>query len=246
MGELQTQDNEPRAQTSLAQRILQRARYAVTHSPGSHYLAQQAQAVEDVVLNRIRERLQPNGYVSSGRHDMSLPAPAKRNASHSGQQGLHQRIDELMERSVNQTVDSATDDLFHHVIDQLVADEVRILTALSDYSKAPISHLEACGRLIGPRNRLIGYLNRIGNECGVMLADYTPYYLHHLVTLGLLSIGPEDREQVSKYEAMENGTDARETSEIITNEMKLQPRFVRQTVRLSEFGVKFWQHCSAK
>lgn len=227
---------------SLAQRLVQRAQKTLASAPGGRFVQEQAQAVESMLLSRLKERMDGLG---AGNNYLPPPVP-RRQDNGSGSASLHGRVNDLMERSLNQTVDTAREDLFHQVIDQLVADEVRMLTALSDYSAAAVSHLEACTRISGHRERLMSYLSRLGNECGVMLPEQTPYYIHHLVSLGLLRHGGEDKAQTAKYEAIENGSEVREACDQITNELKLHPRFVRQTVCLSDFGKQFWQHCSAQ
>ncbi|MDX1802761.1 MAG: Abi-alpha family protein [Alcanivorax sp.] len=225
---------------SLATRLMTRARQVMARAPGGHFMLGQARAVEDVLVQHLKVRLDDMG----GHY--YLPAPSQRlEGAVSGAPvvALSARFAALSEQSLNQTPDSANQALFSRIVNQLVPDEARILTAISDGSGIAVSHLLAISRFKGKSHRMMEFLSRIGNESGVMLADMVPCYLRHLYSLGLLDSGPEDSRQTAKYEAIENGSDVRKACEQIRRDSKLNPVFIRETVQLSEFGKAFWSAC---
>ena len=51
---------------------------------------------------------------------------------------LGSKMRELLDRALDQSTRSSRVELFHHILDQLVADEARIIGALSDGSASPL------------------------------------------------------------------------------------------------------------
>lgn len=233
--------NRKTVTTPLAGRLLRQMRQAMARAPGGDFVLSQARSVEDVLLEDLQLRL--NG---ASRYQ-SLPSPGE-TASGYGQErdvSLQCRFEALSEQSLEQTPESAQARVYGRIINQLVPDEVRILTALSDGSDIAISHLVARGgRFKNSDHRVIAFLSRVGNESGVMLADAVPHYLAHLFALGLLDGGPEDNNQTAKYEAIENGSEVRAACEKMRKDSRLKPVFIRETAHLSAFGKAFWAACS--
>lgn len=216
-------------------------RQAVARAPGGHYVLDQARAVEDILFEDLQLRL---GGMDSHHY---LPAPVETSFGEGGghDKSLQSRFAALAEQSLEQTPASASARVYARIVNQLLPDEVRILTAMSDGSDIAISHLLARGgRFKNSEHRVMAFLSRVGNESGVMLADAVPHYLAHLFSLGLLDGGPEDNSQTAKYEAIENGSEVRSACERMRKESRLRPVFIRETAHLSSFGKAFWAACS--
>lgn len=232
MDDIERQHDEP-----LAERLFRRARGAMDRAPGGQFVLNQARAVEDVFVQHLKNRLESvNGHAA-------LPAPGNNGERNPGRDlSLAARMEMLRDQSLDQTQDSARYNVFSKVLDQLVPDEVRILTCLSDGSSAAVSHLVALGRkydLI----KVMPFESRLGNECGVMLLEAVPYYLNHLTEMGLINGGAEDKEQRDKYESIENGTEVRKAFENVRKEMRMKPVFIREVARLSPFGAALMSAC---
>lgn len=154
----------------------------------------------------------------------------------------HGLLAELYQRSLNQTVDSAWDDLLSLLAQQLVPDELRVLASLSDGEPHPVCHLDAVNRLGTKSLRVRSYLSRTAQESGIMLPEMAPIYLKHLLGLGLLDNGPEVTGHTPRYDTIENGLDVRAAiADLSGNGSNLKPRFQRFSVRLSALGQTFWE-----
>ncbi len=229
------------ATTPWAGRLVRQMRQAVARAPGGRYVLSQARAVEDVLFEDLQLRLGGMG----NHHYLPGPVEASSGEGEGRDKSLQSRFAALADQSLEQTPDSATSRVYGRIINQLLPDEVRILTAMSDGSDIAISHLLARGgRFKNSEHRVMAFLSRVGNESGVMLADAVPHYLAHLFSLGLLDGGPEDSSQTAKYEAIENGSEVRSACERMRKESRLRPVFIRETAHLSAFGKAFWAACS--
>ena len=240
MAEEKIQRRKP-ATTPWAGRLVRQMRQAVARAPGGHYVLDQARAVEDILFEDLQLRL---GGMDSHHY---LPGPVETSFGEGGghDKSLQSRFAALAEQSLEQTPASASARVYARIVNQLLPDEVRILTAMSDGSDIAISHLLARGgRFKNSEHRVMAFLSRVGNESGVMLADAVPHYLAHLFSLGLLNGGPEDNSQTAKYEAIENGSEVRSACERMRKESRLRPVFIRETAHLSSLGKAFWAACS--
>lgn len=225
----------------LAERLVRQMRQVMERAPGGHFVLGQARAVEDVWLEHIRLRLDD----LDGHYYLPEPTESSSEQGEVRDSSLMARFAALGEQSLNQSADSARARVYGRMLNQMVPDEVRILTALSDGSDIAISHLVARGgRFKHSEHRVMAFLSRVGNECGVMLADAVPHYLAHLFSLGLLDGGPEDSTQTAKYEAIENGSEVRTACEKMRKDTRLRPVFIRETAHLSALGEAFWAACS--
>lgn len=225
----------PAVSARLAQRWWQRTRHWVKRAPGGDFLVGQAQAIETLMVQHLQERMQ---HLDSA--PLALPGIAQVPTGDS----IAERMALLMEHSLNQTPDSARYHFYQQLVEQLVPDEARLLTALSDGTPVPVCHLEAVPRLLGDRHRVLSFLSRIGHESGAMLTDQVPCYLQHLMAMGLLQTRGEDTKQNNKYETIENDSEARKAFDEIEKNRGFKPRFIRQAVQLSATGQQFWQACT--
>lgn len=174
---------------------------------------------------------------------VSTPPPAPRRAAPASERptaaGL---LAQLLETSMEQTVDEARERLALRVVRQLVPDETRILAALADGHESALVHLGA-GPLVGPATqRWLENLSPVGKEAGARLLDEVPRYLAHLRHLGLLEAGGEDKSLQLKYQLIEADTLVRQTCAQIEKN-GLRPKFFRRTIRISQAGKAFWAAC---
>lgn len=220
--------------SALAASAFKRWREATERLPGATTLWRGADRLEDQALRLLKSRLDE---LEDGRATAAQADTPRRPAS-GGDVG--QRLQALIQRSLDQRPERAENELFDFMVAQLVPDETRILAAVSDGSAIAICHVEATNRLGTTSTRILHNASRVGQECGVMLTASVPYYLAHLLELGLLVRGPEDKRLEDKYELLETDSNLRDMRHQIESDMGLRVRLVRETVRLSELGQRFW------
>jgi hypothetical protein len=93
---------------------------------------------------------------------------------------LSGKMTQLLDRALGQNTRGSQVELYHHLLDQLVADEARIIGALSDGSVSPLVNVYTW-----TRPRVQG-----------------PQYVSHLLSLGLVEKGPEDTALDTEYEVL--------------------------------------------
>jgi abortive infection alpha-like protein len=169
-----------------------------------------------------------------GVEQLALPAPAV---------SVEQQLDHLLERSVGQSTSGGRLELYRALLGQLVPDEARILSALSDgRSAAVVQIVPRSGRSAGAAP-LLENASSVGRSAGVALAPLVPTYVTHLVQLGLVELCPDDPELELEYELLMAETIVRDALVQGRRPGRLSPRVVRQTLRLSELGRDLWAAC---
>ena len=145
----------------------------------------------------------------------------------------------LLARALEQSTSAGKDELFHRILDQIVPDEARIISALSDGSASPLVSVHALSRagLLG--EALIENASLVGRTANVALPALTPTYVGHLLALGLLETGAEDTDLKDEYQILLADT-------AVLNAIRsgsrgpLPARVERRTVRLSALGQSLW------
>ncbi|MDH6243236.1 Abi-alpha family protein [Mycobacterium sp. OTB74] len=134
------------------------------------------------------------------------PAPADSEPQRDSQAGsqpstragsLNTKMNQLLDRALDQNTAGGQAELYHHLLDQLVADEARIVGALSDGSVSPLVNVSDRTRKVMLENASL-----IGRTANVALPQMTPQYVSHLLALGLVEIGPEDPALKMDYEVL--------------------------------------------
>nr|WP_183372821.1 Abi-alpha family protein [Gordonia humi] len=144
----------------------------------------------------------------------------------------------LLEQAVNQRSDESRLELLSHIVDQLVADEARIIGALSDGSSSPLIKVVAWRRG-GSRSVALENVSLVGRTANLGLPAMVPAYVSHLLSLGLIDIGPEDPELKTDYEIL-----AAETS--VMDAVKraslgpVGPKIEKRSLTLSPLGHELW------
>ena len=115
---------------------------------------------------------------------------------------LSGKMSRLLDRALDQNTRGSQVELYHHLLDQLVADEARILGALSDGSASPMVNVYSW---LGPRvpgRATLENASLIGRTANVALPQMVPQYVGHLLSLGLVEKGPEDPALATEYEVL--------------------------------------------
>jgi hypothetical protein len=200
--------------------------------PGVRFAERQLRGVERVALRELSARIEdaapppqqppPRAAAANGAHD----TPAE-------------RLDQLLRRSMDQTPDQSHDSLVEVVLGAIVPDEARVISALADGSVYPLVHVNAGGVGRTPR-RVLSNASNVGRRAGVALPDRVPAYVTHLLSLGLIEIGPEDSSIHDEYEILLTDETVRRARERAGDQ---RVRYARHTVRISDLGKEFWRTC---
>lgn len=204
---------------------------------------QQAQQVETRLLRSLKSRL--DAFDPPARRDpesrFPVPVRTRRAAGDIPGSDAGTLLRALLERSLEQHTDTAEETLALRVVEQLVPDEARILSALSDGVPTAACHIAAV-KLINRTPLVVAEnISRIGVDAGVMLGHRVPVYLGHMRALGLIEAGPEDSGLAERYTLLESELQVRHTTQRIEEEMGMRARILRFSLRISEFGQALWQ-----
>lgn len=168
----------------------------------------------------------------------ALPAPASAAAT-SRTRSLGTKMNELLGKAIELSSTSSRDEVFHHVLDQLVPDEARILSALSDGSAAALVHVHGWTRAGLMGEALIENASLVGRTANVALPALTPVYVGHLLSLGVVETGPEDAALKDDYQILLAETDVLAAIKK-AGRGPLPGRTERRTLRISAFGKALW------
>jgi hypothetical protein len=168
------------------------------------------------------------------------PEPAREVAAHPATDtALETKMTDLLARALGQSTSAGQDELFHRILDQIVPDEARIISALSDGTASPLVSVHALSRagLLG--EALIENASLVGRTANVALPSLTPTYVGHLIALGLLETGAEDDSLKDEYQILLADSDVLRA--IRTGSRgPLPARVEKRTVRLSSLGQSLW------
>ncbi len=199
--------------------------------PGRDFALNQLKYAEQRLLHEIKQRL-------------DLMEPAQVNPvtlSHSANQRLNARLCELLEHSQIQTREQAETNYFLTILESLVPDQARILSALSEGAGYPLIHVEAGSRFAWT-HYAVECVSSVGKNAGVQCSDLTHIYVQHLRRLGLVTIEPTEHSQTMKYEILETEAIVRKELEQLKKN-GLRSRIIRHTLRISDFGERLWNAC---
>ncbi len=153
-------------------------------------------------------------------------------------------LEELLQRSVDQTRDQAEEDLYSVILSELVPDEARILALLSSGETHALLHI-GVGSPIGTPGRMVAEnFSSVGRPSQAKLPDCVPLYVAHLKALGLVEEGPEDASLESRYQILEGERAFRDAIESARKQTRLSVRVVRRTLVISDMGRRLWATCT--
>lgn len=147
-----------------------------------------------------------------------------------------QMMSALLRESLGQNATSSEREYLVAVLRQLLPDEARIIAALADGPPAPTVSVYRRGS----SDLLLDNASLVGRTAAVTLPSRTTRYVAHLLHLGLVELGPEDKTNNVGYElvladrlvrpALKDGAMG-----------KLPARVERRTLRLSDHGRALWE-----
>lgn len=190
---------------------------------------------ERQVMKTLRSRLESAAPESSARPGESA-GPTD--------DSLGARMRGLLDRALQQTAAGGTTDLYQALLEQLVPDEARIISALSDGSAATVIHVCGRTRTGSAGEPVLENASLVGRTANLTLPHLTPVYVGHLLSLGLVVIGPEDPQLKADYEIL-SADDAVRAAIKEASLGPVPPRLARHTLRLSQLGMDLWAACSA-
>lgn len=117
-------------------------------------------------------------------------------------ESLNNKMDRLLDRALDQSTSGSQVELYHRLLDQLVADEARIIGALSEGATSPLVNIHTWTRSRTPGQAVLENACLIGRTANVALPAMVPQYVGHLLSLGLVETGPEDPSQKAEYEVL--------------------------------------------
>ena len=193
---------------------------------------------ERLVLTALKTRMDAVAELPRGENAGTGPSA---NAGCSGSPSTE--METLLARSLVQSANHGGNEFYAKLLRELVPDEARILSALSDGSASALVHIERRGILAANRRRLEN-ASSIGRTAALTLPHLTPTYITHLLRLGLVEIGPEAPELKLDYEALLAERPVREALKAAETG-PVPPRTLRRTLLLSPLGSELWKVCSS-
>jgi hypothetical protein len=158
---------------------------------------------------------------------------------------LDQKMRSLLDRALDQSTGGGQSELFHRIIDQLVPDEARIISALSDGTASPLVSIRnrtptgAAGKLV------LANASLVGRTANLALPHMTATYVSHLLTLGLVERGPEDPAMKQDYEILMAETYVLKAIKAASRG-PLPARVDKRTVRITALGRGLWEAATGR
>jgi hypothetical protein len=158
-------------------------------------------------------------------------------------ESLDAKMHGLLDRAVGQNTATSRQELFHKILDQIVPDEARIISALSDGSTSPLLNVYARTRAGLGIEVVLENMSLIGKTANLALPQLTPMYVSHLLSLGLVESGPEDSDMKDEYEILAADTAVLSAIKTATRG-PIPARIERYTLQLSGLGLELWAAAS--
>lgn len=143
---------------------------------------------EEQVATYVKNRLES---IEAAPRPLPQPEPSQHDS-------LHTKLGRLLDRALDQSTAGSQQELYHRLLDQLVADEARIVGALSDGTSSPLVNVHSRSR----NQVVLQNACLIGRTANVALPHMVPQYVDHLLSLGLVETGPEDPSRKADYEVL--------------------------------------------
>ena len=151
---------------------------------------------------------------------------------------LNTKMSRLLDRALNQGTRDSRAEFFQRLVDQLVADEARIIGALSDGQASPLVNVRSRTRESGVPE--LENASLIGRSASVALPALVPQYVSHLLALGLVEVGPEDASLKADYEVLMAESPVLRALKTAARG-PVPARVEKLTLRLSELGHDLWE-----
>jgi len=153
---------------------------------------------------------------------------------------LDQKMRSLLDRALDQSTGGGQSELFHRIIDQLVPDEARIISALSDGTSSPLVSVRTRTPTGGAGKLVLANASLVGRTANLALPQMTATYVSHLLTLGLVERGPEDPAMKQDYEILMAESYVLKAIKAASRG-PLPARIDKRTVRVTTLGRGLWE-----
>jgi hypothetical protein len=218
--------------------VTREIRRAARAIPGLALIEAQASAGERFVLRQIKRRLDqldPRRLTSEPSRPMLVaPLDGSDPRPDVAAPTVEEKMRALLTRSMHDTPSDSRRTLHEVLLAELVPDEARILSALSDGSSYPLVHIGAPG--VGSYQKLVlENASSVGRAAGVALPDRVHLYVSHLRRLGLVEAGPEDHSLKDEYDILLTEAYLRAMIDAVGRGPR-GARIIRRTVRMSDLG----------
>jgi Abortive infection alpha len=223
--------------------VTREIRRAARAIPGVTLIEAQAGAGERFVVRQIKRRLDqldPWRLISEPSRPMLVaPSDGSNPRPDAAAPTLEEKMTALLTRSMHDTPGDSRRTLHEVLVAELVPDEARILSALSDGSSYPLVHIAAPG--VGSYQKLVlENASSVGRAAGVALPDRVHLYVSHLRRLGLVEVGPEDHSLKDEYDILLTEAYLRAMIDAMGKGPR-GARIIRRTVRMSDLGRELWE-----
>ena len=237
------QSHELRGLVAAVGAVTREIRRAARAIPGLGLVEAQASAGQRFVLREIKrglDQLDPRILESEPSRPMLVAPPDESHPPPDvSSQTVEEKMTALLMRSMHDTPSDSRRTLYEVLVGELVPDEARILSALSDGSSYPL--VDIAGPGVGRYQKLVlENASSVGRAAGVALPDRVHLYVSHLRRLGLVETGPEDHSLKDEYDILLTEPNLRG----IIAAMGKGPRgarVIRRTVRMSDLGRELWE-----
>ncbi|GAC1627363.1 MAG: Abi-alpha family protein [Nevskia sp.] len=223
------------ADAPLASRLLKRL-------PGGEFAREQLDKIERRVMQELKQRLdrieRAESTVSVVAFAVEPPPPTPEQK----QRAAGEMLRKLLEASTEQTREQAQAAYYAMIVGNLLPDEARILSALSDGSVYPLVHVMSAPKIGLGSVAALENVSSVGKNAGVQWPEMTPGYVQRLIAAGLAETGAEDYALIMKYEILETDEAVRRMLEQIRKAGN-RGQIRRRTLRISELGSRLWQAC---
>jgi hypothetical protein len=210
--------------------------------PGGEFAQAQLDRIEHRVMHEIKQRLDrlenSEATVSVMAFSMEAPPPT----AEQKQRAAGEMMRKLLEASTEQTKSQAQAAYYAMIVGNLLPDEARILSALSDRSVYPLLHIQSTSMIGLGAVTVIEHISSVGKNAGVQWPEMTRGYVQRLLAAGLVEAGPEDYNLGSKYELLETDDVVRNALEQIRKGGQ-RAQIKRRTLKISELGINLWEAC---
>jgi hypothetical protein len=223
--------------------VTREIRRAARAIPGVGLFEAQASAGQRYLLREIKrglDQLDPRRLTSEPSRPTLVAAPDELNPTPDGSsQTVEEKMSALLMRSTHDTPSDSRRTLYEALVGELVPDEARILSALSDGSSYPL--VDVAGPGVGRYQKLVlENASSVGRAAGVALPDRVHLYVSHLRRLGLVESGPEDHSLKDEYDILLTEPNLRATVAAMGKGAR-GARVIRRTLRMSDLGRELWE-----
>ena len=148
-------------------------------------------------------------------------------------------LNSLLDRSMSSSVDDSRNALHLALLRLLLADEARILAAVSDGTVFPVIHVAEPGG--GKAATVLENASTVGRAAGVSFPQHTPLYITRMQLSGLVAVGPKGSSEMDdEYELLL--ADPAVNHALAEARRGVRPaRVIRRTLSISELGQELWK-----